>query len=185
MKNRLGDLGRGGVKVCPRFRLQSNVLTCKLVRLGRPADSGNCRRSPPKTSIPAATSGRPPVRQSALPSDHFGKGCSRVVPRFFRCAPVAVEQTDASFTFSWIDTRVHPSSFYLPTGFPISLRRSVFSLSSLGHSINFWYLCNDIFLIKILLLFRSLNRAWSSNMQPDNVRSIYVCSVNRHVNLYD
>lgn len=67
-----------------------------MVRLGRPVDSGNCRRSPPKTSIPAATSGRPPVRQSALPSDHFGKGCSSVVPRFFRSAPVAVGQTGAN-----------------------------------------------------------------------------------------
>lgn len=56
-------------------RLQFKVLTCKLVRLARPVDSGNCRRSPLKMSIPAATSGRPPVRQSALLSDHFGKGC--------------------------------------------------------------------------------------------------------------
>jgi len=86
------DLEDGGIKVRPWSRLQSNVLTCKLVRLVRPVDSGNCRRSPPKTSIPAATSGRPPVRQSALPSDHFGKGCSSVVLRFFRSVPVAASK---------------------------------------------------------------------------------------------
>jgi len=73
------------------LHLQTDVLTCKLVlnSLVRPVDSGNCRRSPPKTSIPAAISGRPPVRQSALLSDHFGKGCSNDVPQFFRSAPVA------------------------------------------------------------------------------------------------
>lgn len=89
------------VKVRPLARLRSDVLTCKLVldSLVRPVDSGNCRRSPPKTSILAATSGRPPARRSALPFDHFGKDCSRDVHRFFRPAPVAVEQTPVILHF--------------------------------------------------------------------------------------
>jgi len=113
---------RGDIKVHPpRSCLQSNVLTCKLVRLARPVDSGNCRRSPPKTSIPAATSGRPPVRQSALPSDHFGKGCSSVVPRFFRFAPVAVGQTRTSFTSSRVDTRNTCTVYFTYVSFDLNI----------------------------------------------------------------
>lgn len=172
-KSRSGDLeDHGGIKVYPRSRLQSNVLTCKLVRLARPVDSGNCRRSPPKTSIPAATSGRPPVRQSALPSDHFGKGCLRVVPRFFRPALVAVDHTGGGvYVFvSWHTERSSLPHFTLS---PWSVcGRFLFKLARM-----FRWLYITLQLIKILLLFRNLTR--SKTIMPDNVQLIYVYLIDR------
>ena len=67
------------------------VLTCKWAsdRHVHPVDWGNWRRSLPKTWIPAATLGRPPVLRSGLLFDHFGKDCWHVVRRLFRLAPVS------------------------------------------------------------------------------------------------
>lgn len=67
------------------------LLACKWAcfRHVHPVDPGNWRRSQPKTWIPAATLGRPPLLRSGLLSDHFGKGCWHVVPRLFRLAPVS------------------------------------------------------------------------------------------------